>query len=1099
MSNSKKVTDNAATTRESEAILDKYEDTKKMLKKTGVKFISRNKIQFDQSVTGEDYINSGSFGSVYRCRRKRGSQKEKKTMAVKIIHGKNISNWSQIRNELLLQNLVEHTPYVVEIFNFCLSIDLTLWLVMEYCPIDLVEYTEQEVDLVKNELCYSFRLDEIFMKLIAGLEYIHDNRIIHRDIKPGNILMVIESEKSLDGSESSIILETPKICDFGISTRQGNDLDEEEKTLAKLTLADRQGISEKTAIGTSLFMAGEIYSGNYDESVDVFALALSYFQCKTYTSEKGKNHWQRPMKTPITNEMIKNNNLTFSNKKNYKVWPNIIIQATSLRPLERPSCMQARERLNNKYLASIAEIGRKMGLNRKKPNFKIRLTVIVGLPLALITLVILLFTLKCPEGKITSIPWKPVWFGGCKFCEEIKPDYHGPQCKFKKCSAMATNPCIADISAPLHWLDYIRKPIGGTCEDDASNSDRNSSNIENNGYVCNCNEGYGGQNCEHITILEMDFQGITLFDSTFEATFKSLTELKVLSLNENLLSMMPDKHEEIIASYFVTPVNLEELYLNHNKLSYVTKDLFSNLSKLKRLGLGGNGITSIDAEAFQNNGELTELFLHNNRIDWLPFGIFSFLPNLEILRLYNNHLGSIRADLLRGNTELTELYLYSNRITILEESAFSSLTKLKKLWLQENRINEITNQHFKNNTELAELDLNYNKIKIIDSNAFKFNHKLNILQLSGNQIENLDANLFSNLTAVTSIDLSNNRNITDLPADLFKNNINLKQLNLKGNRIKSFQPNLFKSLVKLDSLLLDNQLVDNKLPIPGDLFQNNIELSNLNLGDLSIQNLDDPRTFSSLTKLQNLYLERNEIGPNLPKTAFQFNSELKQLRLHKNKIQNLDGNAFSSLTKVESIYLNRNDITAIPFDLFKNNFELTLLHLDENEIENLPASSFSNLFKLSELTLSFNKLEILPAGLFDTNIHLTKLYLADNQIKNLDAGLFSTLEKLSILELNENQIESLPVGLFDNNIELTYLELSVNQIKSVDRRLFENNVKLKELYLSVNKIKSFPEDMIENHPSIWYGVNREGSKEDDIKYHIYCGQDGERVDGCYPE
>ena len=154
--------------------LDKYEDTKKMLQKTGVKFIPRKRVQFDDSIKGKDYINAGTFGSVYRCKKK-GHKGGK--LAVKIIKGRSITNWNQICNELKLQNIAENSPYVVDIYDFCLQMDLTLWLVMEYCPTDLIKYTEQEVDLVKNGLIYSHRLDEIYSKVVEGLEYIPQRTI----------------------------------------------------------------------------------------------------------------------------------------------------------------------------------------------------------------------------------------------------------------------------------------------------------------------------------------------------------------------------------------------------------------------------------------------------------------------------------------------------------------------------------------------------------------------------------------------------------------------------------------------------------------------------------------------------------------------------------------------------------------------------------------------------------------------------------------------------------------------------------------------------------------------------------------------------------
>lgn len=46
----------------------------------------------------------------------------------------------------------------------------------------------------------------MFLKLIRGVEYLHKQQIIHRDIKLDNILI----DKHLN----------PKICDFGISSEK---------------------------------------------------------------------------------------------------------------------------------------------------------------------------------------------------------------------------------------------------------------------------------------------------------------------------------------------------------------------------------------------------------------------------------------------------------------------------------------------------------------------------------------------------------------------------------------------------------------------------------------------------------------------------------------------------------------------------------------------------------------------------------------------------------------------------------------------------------------------------------------------------------------
>lgn len=65
-------------------------------------------------------------------------------------------------------------------------------------------------DLVKyfkiNRLLEEDELKQFFYKILRGIEYLHLNNIIHRDLKLDNIL--IDQNKSMN----------PKICDFGISS-----------------------------------------------------------------------------------------------------------------------------------------------------------------------------------------------------------------------------------------------------------------------------------------------------------------------------------------------------------------------------------------------------------------------------------------------------------------------------------------------------------------------------------------------------------------------------------------------------------------------------------------------------------------------------------------------------------------------------------------------------------------------------------------------------------------------------------------------------------------------------------------------------------------
>ena len=62
--------------------------------------------------------------------------------------------------------------------------DTDLWIFMEYCSGgNLQKYLQENNTLSVNE-----KID-IFLQILEGMVHLHENNIIHRDIKPTNIVV----------------------------------------------------------------------------------------------------------------------------------------------------------------------------------------------------------------------------------------------------------------------------------------------------------------------------------------------------------------------------------------------------------------------------------------------------------------------------------------------------------------------------------------------------------------------------------------------------------------------------------------------------------------------------------------------------------------------------------------------------------------------------------------------------------------------------------------------------------------------------------------------------------------------------------------------
>ncbi|KAL7617401.1 serine/threonine-protein kinase PEPKR2 [Lactuca sativa] len=181
----------------------------------------------------EDYIKGatigkGKFGSVWLCRcRVSGVEFACKTL---------VKGEETVHREVeIMQHLSGH-PGVVTL-KAVYEDSESFHLVMELCS------GGRLIDQMTKEGRYSEqRAANIFKELMMVIKYCHDMGVVHRDVKPENILLTASGKI--------------KLADFGLAMRITNG-----QSLAGLA-------------GSPAYVAPEVITGNYSEKVDVWSAGI---------------------------------------------------------------------------------------------------------------------------------------------------------------------------------------------------------------------------------------------------------------------------------------------------------------------------------------------------------------------------------------------------------------------------------------------------------------------------------------------------------------------------------------------------------------------------------------------------------------------------------------------------------------------------------------------------------------------------------------------------------------------------------------------------------------------------------------------------------
>ena len=158
------------------------------------------------------------------------------------------------------------SPYIVHLFDYFVE-GSSHYIVEEYVDgLSLAQLLEKQVSLgVELSLL-------VFLDACLALKFAHARGIVHRDIKPGNILISKRAEV--------------KLADFGIASSESGDVLPLSNSSGEVTNLDNNLTQSGVTLGTPAYMSPEQItdSRSVDKRADIYSMGVMLYEMLTWDS-----------------------------------------------------------------------------------------------------------------------------------------------------------------------------------------------------------------------------------------------------------------------------------------------------------------------------------------------------------------------------------------------------------------------------------------------------------------------------------------------------------------------------------------------------------------------------------------------------------------------------------------------------------------------------------------------------------------------------------------------------------------------------------------------------------------------------------------------